>query len=271
MYGDTYTKTPGMIPRRRFLSCLALSLLAPAGPVRAEDIPVVAAASDMKFALAEAAAAFRAATGQEVRLAFGSTGNLATQIREGAPFQLFLAADESFVAALHRDGLTRDEGRLFAEGRLAVMAPHGSALRPDPALDGLATLLREGRLTRFAIANPDHAPYGMRAREALQTRGLWEAIQPFLVLGENVAQAAQFALSGNAEGGLIAHSLALAEEVRALGDFALVPADWHAPLRQRMVLLRDAGPVATAFHAWLQGPGARAILSGYGFTLPAEG
>lgn len=119
---------------------------------------MIAAASDLQFAIEEIAAAFETETGMRVRLALGSTGNLARQIRKGAPFELFLAADERFVAELHAEGLTRDAGTLYGLGRLVIMAPHGSRLTPDPGLDDLARLLAAGQLGRFAIANPEHAP-----------------------------------------------------------------------------------------------------------------
>lgn len=238
---------------------------------RQGDVPVIAAAADLKFAVTEIAAAFKADTGKEVKLSFGSTGNFATQIRQGAPFQLFMAADQKFIADLYKDGFTRDEGDLYAEGRIVLIAPHGSALRPDAALDNLAAMLEAGRITHFAIANPEHAPYGLRAEEALKHRGLWEKVGPALVLGENVSQAAQFALSGNAEGGIIAYSLALAPEVRSQGEFALIPRDWHEPLLQRMALLKSAGPVAEAFYAYMETPKARAIMKKFGFVLPDEG
>jgi molybdate transport system substrate-binding protein len=255
---------------RRILSAvwaLCLGMIA-AGPGRAEDPPVVAAASDLQFALEEVAAGFLAETGQAVTLSFGSTGNLSRQIREGAPFQMFLAADESFVLDLARDGLTRDEGRLYAVGRLALIVPKGSSLAADGTLGALRAALDAGAISRFAIANPEHAPYGRRAEEALRQAGLWEKLQPHLVLGENVSQAAQFALSGNAEGGIIAHSLALAPEVAEAADVALIPEEWHSPLLQRMVLLPDAGPVAEAFYDYLATAPARAVLDRYGFELP---
>lgn len=262
-----------MINRRNVLNALTVfgwAALA-AWPLTAsaqDETPVIAAASDLQFAVTEIAAAFTAKTGMEVKLSFGSTGNFATQIREGAPFQVFMAADEKFVKQLAEERLTRDEGALYAEGRIVLMVPHGSALRPDENLDNLAAMLEAGTITRFAIANPEHAPYGLRAQEALQHRGLWDKVQPRLVLGENVSQAAQFALSGNAGGGIIAYSLALAPEVSALGEYALIPADWHDPLLQRMVLLKDAGPVAEAFYAYMSTPAARAIMERYGFVLP---
>lgn len=256
-------------------SCLPLWIglgwAALAGAVQtasAEAPPVIAAASDLKFAVEEIAAAFAAETGQEVRLAFGSTGNFAMQIRQGAPFEMFMAADEAFVLDLAAEGLTRDEGVLYGEGRIVLLAPEGSALVPDAGLDSLAALLEDGRLTRLAIANPEHAPYGRRAQEALMHRGLWEAVQPHLVLGENVSQAAQFALSGNAEGGIIAYSLALAPDVAARSRFALIPKDWHEPLLQRMVLLDGAGPVAERFYDYIQSQTAREIMVRYGFELP---
>jgi molybdate transport system substrate-binding protein len=242
-------------------------------PVRAwaqADLPAIAAAADLQFAVTEIAAMFAAETGMQIKLSTGSTGNFARQIREGAPFQMFMAADEAFIKDLHRDGFTRDAGDLYAVGRIVVIVPHGSPLVADGTLGGLQRALAAGKIKRFAIANPDHAPYGVRAREALQHAGLWEAIQPKLVLGENVSQAAQFALSGNAEGGIIAYSLALAPNIRARGSFALIPAAWHEPLRQRMVLLKTAGPIAETFYAFMQTAAARTIMKAYGFVLPGE-
>jgi len=254
--------------RRSMLAALAVLVLASSPAAAREDTPVIAAASDLQFAVAELARAFTADTGMQVRLSFGSTGNFARQIREGAPFQIFMAADEQFIFDLARDGFTRDEGDLYAVGRIVLMVPNGSSLTPDETLDTLADMLGAGQITRFAIANPDHAPYGMRAREALIARGLWAGLQPVLVLGENVSQAAQFALSGNAEGGIIAWSLALAPEVAPRGTYALIPEEWHEPLRQRMALLNGAGPVAEAFYAYMMDPAARAIMERYGFVLP---
>lgn len=129
-----------------------------------------------------------------------------------------------------------------AEGRIVIAVPNGSILTADGSLESLRAALAEGKITRFAIANPEHAPYGKRAEDALKHAGLWDAIQPHLILGENVSQAGQFALSGNAEGGIIAYSLALAPELAAQGSHALIPADWHEPLLQRMVLLKMQAP-----------------------------
>ena len=256
--------------RRTLLLSLPALLCAPA-LLRAQTAPVIAAASALQFVLPLLAADFTAQTGTAVALTFGSTGNFATQIRQGAPFQLFLAADESFVADLASAGFTRDAGALYGLGRIALIVPHGGPLQADGDLDDLVAGLGDGRVTRFSIANPDHAPYGLRAKQALQHKGIWDAIQPALVLGENVSQAAQFATSGNAQGGIIAYALALAPQVAALGTSGLIPAAWHSPLRQRMVLLRGAGAVAQAFYDYLQTDPARARFAAAGFTLPEAG
>lgn len=248
---------------------LAAALLAAWGGVAlAQRPPVVAAASDLSFALTEIAARFEREHGQRVDLVFGSSGTLSRQVRDGAPFELFLSADEAFVEQLAAAGLTRDEGSLYAVGRIVLFAPPGSPLVVSEGLDGLARLVATGRVTRFAIANPAHAPYGRAAEAALRTRGLWDDLQARLVLGENVSQAAQFATTGNAVGGIVAYSLALAPTVRNRGTFALIPEADHPPLRQRMVLLTRAGPIAERFYRYLQESSARAILERYGFTLP---
>jgi molybdate transport system substrate-binding protein len=241
-------------------------------PARAQnaDVPVIAVAANLQFALTEVAEAFAAETGREVKLAFGSSGNFVRQIRQGAPFEMFLSADEAFVHELAAEGLTEGEGDLYAVGRLAIVIPHGSPLKADGTLKDLDAALKDGRVERFAIANPDHAPYGRRAEEALRHAGLWEAIEGRLVLGENVAQAAQFATSGAAQGGLVPYSLALDPNVTGRAEFDLIPQDWHAPLRQRMVLLRDAGETARVFYTYVGSPAGRAILKRYGYVLPGE-
>lgn len=252
------------------VAALTLSL-ALAVPVRATDSPIIAAAADLQFAIRDIAEAFKAETGQEVRLSIGSSGNFARQIRQGAPFQIYMSADEQYVLDLARDGFTRDDGDLYAVGRIVMIVPHGSPLKADGTLEDLRAGLTNGRVTRFAIANPDHAPYGRAAKEALtSSQGLWDAVQPALVLGENISQATQFATSANTQGGIIAYSLALSPQVSALGEFELIPEAWHDPLRQRMVLLKTAGPVAEQFYAYIQQPAVRTIFRKYGFVLPGE-
>jgi molybdate transport system substrate-binding protein len=250
------------------LRACVLLLLAWADNAAAERAPVVAAAADLQFALTEIAARFAKDHGTKVDLVFGSSGTLSRQIRDGAPFDLFLSADEAFVDDLAAAGLVRDRGTLYGIGRIVLFAPAGSPLVPSEGFDGLRRLLASGRVTRFAIANPEHAPYGRAAEAALRKHGLWDPLRPRLVLGDNVSQAAQFATSGNAVGGIIAYSLVLAPTVRARGTFTLIPDADHPSLRQRMVLLKRAGPIAERFYRYIQDAPARAILERYGFALP---
>ena len=232
--------------------------------------PLVAAASDLRYALPEIATAFQEQTRQSVRLVFGSSGNFRQQIAHGAPFELFFSADEELALALAKDGHAIDEGALYAIGRIVVVVPVESSITADAELKDVAAALLDGRLTRFAIANPEHAPYGRRAKEVLIRAGLWDRMQNQLVLGENVSQAAQFALSGSTQGGIIAYSLALSPEISARASYALIPSDWHQPLRQRMVLLKNASDAARAFYRFVQTPSAQAILRRHGFSVPQE-
>lgn len=258
--------------RRRTWSLLVATAALFAQPLSsvAQTPATVAAASDLKFAIEEVAATFERETGNKLRLIFGSSGNFFSQIQQDAPFHLFMSADESYIFRLADTGKLADRGRAYAVGRIGIMVPRGSPLKADSELVDLAAALRDGRLQKFAIANPEHAPYGARAKEALQRAGLWESLQGKLVLGENISQTAQFATSGSTQGGIIALSLALAPSVAALGDFALIPESWHQPLRQRMGLTRNAPPEARAFYEYLSTPAAQRIMVRYGFVMPAR-
>jgi molybdate transport system substrate-binding protein len=257
----------------RFLRC-AFAALALMGfgvsSLNAQDAPIIAAAADLKFALEEVAANFKAETNQEVRLNFGSSGNFARQLQQGAPFEMFMSADEGFVFQLADAGKTADRGALYAEGRIVLFVPKSSTLKADAQFSDLRAALADGRIQKFAIANPEHAPYGRAAEQALKSQGLWDSLQPKLVFGENVSQAAQFATSGSSQGGIFAYSLALAPEVGQLGSFALIPSGWHAPLRQRMVLMKSASATTKDFYRYVQTRAARVIFRKFGFVLPGE-
>lgn len=255
---------------RGIARCLLAFCLA--GPLcaGARDSPRVAAASDLKFALDEIAGAWARETGKSLRLSYGSSGNFHRQILQGAPFELFLSADEAYVYELARAGRLEDEGVPYAIGRIVLFAPTGSALSPAEGLASLGRLARDRRLGKVAIANPAHAPYGRAAREALQAAGVWDRVQAHLVLGENVAQAAQFATTGNATAGIFAYSLTFAPAVVGKGTFALIPEGAHAPLLQRMALVRGASNDARAFYRHLQTAQARAILERHGFSIPGR-
>jgi molybdate transport system substrate-binding protein len=256
--------------RFTYLLLLAGIVFCLAGQARsaAQKVPVIAAAANLNFTLNEIAAAFGGARGTRVELVFGASGTLTRQIRDGAPFELFLAADEEFPNQLTAAGLTRDAGAVYAVGRLVVFAPKGSPLAVDEGLEGLARLAQAGGVSRFAIANPEVAPYGKAAEAVLRKRGLWDAIRPRLVLGDTIAQAAQFATTGNAVGGLIAYSLVLAPDFGDRGTYAVVPDADYPPLRQRMVLLKRASPAASQFYDYVLSEAARAIFRKHGYAVP---
>lgn len=258
--------------RGLLLACLLLI----GSPAIAGAPPIVAAASDLQFALTEAAEQFKQQTGHTLRLNFGSSGNFRRQIAQGAPFELYLSADERYVQALFEEGYTQDEGVIYAIGRLVWLQRSGrddlpSEDAPLAAVDDALTAYANGASVRIALANPEHAPYGVAAQQALEHAELWEPTKPLHVLGENVSQAAQFALSDDARGGLVAYSLALAPALSERSEYVLIPETWHSPLRQRMVLTNQAGEIASAFYQWLQQDEGQSILRRYGFATNGAG
>ena len=237
------------------------------------DVVRVAAASSLNHALPALAAAFEKATGHTLSVSYGASGNLTRQIERGAPFDIFFSADESHVQRLVERDLTRDVGALYALGELVLFVPAGSPIAATGDLSGLATALQTGTLRRLALANPEHAPYGRAAQTALTRAGLWQPLQNrqgALVIGESVAQAARFVLSGDVDAGLIPRSLAIMPVLDENGDWAAVDPALYQPLRQRMVLLRDAPQAAVALYDFAQTPAAQAILAEFGFATPVD-
>ena len=223
----------------------------------------VAAASDLKFVLAQLVMQFQQATGIQVEASYGSSGNFARQIRQGLPVDLFMSADESWVHQLVDAGLTQGPGVVYGHGRIALLVPASSPLALDAQLQGLQAQWHTVR--KFAIANPEHAPYGRAAQQALQALGLWERVKPKLVLGENIAQTTQFVTTGAAQVGISALSLARAPEVAAQSKHIALPSHLHAPLTQRMVLLKNATPAAAQLFSYLQSEAARKVFARFGF------
>lgn len=252
-----------------FAAALAVAGLAGCGRPASTPAPArIAAAANLQVALTDIADEFTRVTGDRVELVFGSSGLLTRQIQEGAPFEMFLAADEESVARLNDAGLTRDAGVPYAIGRIAFFAPRAGPFRPADGFEGLKRLTAAGPLPPFAIANPEHAPYGRAAEEALRAHGLWDVMRPSLVLGENVAQAARFATTGDAIGGIIAYPLVLTPALQERVEYALIDQTDHAPITQRMALLKNAGALAQRFYEYLQTDATRAALERHGFASP---
>jgi molybdate transport system substrate-binding protein len=237
--------------------------------VSAQEI-TVAAAADLSTALPEIVAAYTKHTRQTVKLSFGSSGNLTNQIQNGAPFDVFFSADESYPAQLIASGLAhKDSLYRYAIGRLVLWTPNELPL--DLQKLGMQALL-DPSIKKIAIANPLHAPYGRVAEAALRHFGVYDQIAPKLVLGENISQAAQFVESGNAQAGLIALSHALSPALKDKGHYWTVPVDAYPTLNQAVVLLSKSKhpEAARKFLDFVKSPEGTSLLKNYGFSLPTE-
>jgi molybdate transport system substrate-binding protein len=224
----------------------------------------VAAAADLQFAFQEIGELFEKETGTQVVFIFGSSGQLAQQIENGAPFDAFAAASIFYIEQLKEKGLIRPETqRLYAQGRIALVVNRAGGVQATRLEDLLQPSIRN-----IAIANPDHAPYGAAAREALESLGLWETVRPKLVYGENVRQALQFVQTGNAEAGIVALSVANVPDV----TYTVIDDRLHKPLNQAMaVLVQTSHPSeASAFLDFVNSPQGRSVMKRYGFLLPGE-
>jgi len=227
----------------------------------------IAAASDLQFAAPALTARFEKATGSQVSVTFGSSGNFFTQIRNGAPFDVFLSADVNYPRQLEAAGMVdRGSVAIYAVGRIVLWA------RTDRALDvdrGLA-LLADAAVSRVSIANPAHAPYGRAAVAALEHAGVYTAVRGKLVYGENVSQAAQFAQTGNADATIVALSLAVAAAMKEAGRYYEIPTAFYPPIEQGAAVIAKSAQKALAarFVDFLKTPEAVAILESYGFGVP---
>lgn len=226
----------------------------------------VAAASDLSKAFPEVARAFERQGGAEVWFSFGSTGLLTKQLREGAPFDVFAAANESFVDAVVAAGACDAATKArYARGRVAVWSRRDGLAKPPATLADLA----DARFKKVAIANPEHAPYGRAAREALIAEGVWPQLEPRIVYGENVRQTMQFAETGNAEVALVALALVVSDHEN---PWFLVDEARHQPIDQALVVCKRGPNQAggRAFARFVASEPGRAIMRRFGFLLPGD-
>lgn len=230
----------------------------------ASDSMTIAAASDLRFALNDIVAQYQSLhTESTIRVIYGSSGKMTTQIRHGAPYDLFFSADIRFPETLYHDGFAKTTPSVYALGRIVLWSARHETT--DLSLEDLTSPL----FRRIAIAQPEHAPYGMRAKEALQAVGVWEAIQSKLVYGENIAQTAQMAESGAADVAIIALSLALFPRLAERG-YVLIDDALHQPLTQGFVITRYGAnkPAVEQFTQFMQTDTAHRIMRHYGFIMP---
>lgn len=253
------------LPSRILFTILLLTMIV--HPAQSEPL-TIAAAADLKFAMTEVVAGFQSKhSTDKIEVIYGSSGKFLTQISNGAPFDMFFSADITYPRALEKLGLTEGKVQSYAIGRIVLWS-----LKPELAQTPLKTLPKAA-LAKFAIANPQHAPYGLRAQEALQHEGVWDAMQFKLVLGENIAHTAQFVDSGAADAGIIALSLVLSPALRGKGTWRLIPSEWHQPQEQGFVITKHAShnPLAVEFARYMSSDAAREVMRRYGFVLPNEG
>jgi len=229
----------------------------------------IAAASDLKFAMDEIVTQFKKAHPEDdVEVIYGSSGKIFTQIQNQAPYDLYFSADISYPEKLEADGLTAGPTKPYAYGRIVLWSPKTQLDATQLRLEDLT----RANITRIAIANPKHAPYGKRAEEALRSKNLWDSVEPKLVYGENIAQTAQFVQTGNAQIGIIALSLALSDALSKQGVYWLIPDTLHSPLKQGFVITKraEANQAAKKFSNYIASAEARKIMVRYGFTLPDD-
>lgn len=229
----------------------------------------VAAAADLQFAFQDVAARFEKDTGHHVQLIFGSSGNFYTQIQNGAPFDMFFSADQDYPKKLEAAGLT-EPGTLYeyATGKLVLWVPKESKLDLS---HGLQVLL-DPRVKKIAIASPQHAPYGRAAVAALKHANLYDRLSDKLVLGENISQAASFVVSGSADAGILALSLALAPSMKDKGRYINIAPEDYPPIVQAAVILKSCKQPALAqqFLSYLKSPAIVELMKAYGFVIPGE-
>jgi len=224
----------------------------------------VAVAANFTAPMQKIAASFEQDTGHKVSLSFGSTGKFYAQIKNGAPFQILLAADDETPLKLEREGATVAGARFtYAVGRLVLWS------KQPGLVDDKGDVLRKGTFAHIAMADPKLAPYGLAATETLDKLGLKQALQSRIVQGESIAQAYQFVATGNAELGFVALAQVMSEGRIAEGTAWVVPVNLHAPLRQDAVLLLSGkdNAAAVALLAYLKGERARAIIRSYGYEI----
>ena len=230
----------------------------------------LAAASDLQFAFQDVAARFQKETNHPVKLTFGSSGNFFSQIQNGAPFDVYFSADIDYPKRLEAAGLA-EPGTLYeyATGKIVVWAPSGSKVDVSKGLQALL----DSNVSKIAIANPEHAPYGRAAVAAMKHENIYDKVSSKLVLGENISQTASLVASGGADVGIIALSLAVAPSVKSKGQHAEVPTDAYPAIEQAAVILKSSEnkDIARQFMAYIKTPAVQTILRGYGFSVSAAG
>lgn len=253
---------------RRLVLAAAIFLGLSGALCAAQEI-AVAAAADLQFVMQDIGARFQSETGKSVKLIYGSSGNFAQQLQNGAPFDMFFSANLDYPKQLETAGLT-EPGTIYryAIGKIVIWVANNSKLDVS---SGLKALL-DPSIKKIAIANPAHAPYGKAAVAAMQKEGIYDQVKGKFVLGENISQTASFVASGSADVGILALSLALSPNMKDKGRYAEVPAGDYPPIEQACVIMRSSKnkTVAAQFQKFIQSPAIRELFQQYGFAIPKQ-
>lgn len=264
-------------PRKYALLCLGVAVVLQARYLQAQQLPEtgktvraeeisVAAAADLQFAMTDIAARFEKETGGKVTISYGSSGNFFQQLQNGAPFDIFFSANLGYAKKLEGAGLSEPGSYYeYAKGKIVIWERKES--RVD-LTSGIRALLNPS-VAKIAIANPEHAPYGRAAVDAMQKAGVYDRVKEKLVFGENISQTASFVISGSADVGIVALSLALSPNMEDAGHFFEIPTSIYQPIDQACVILKSSKhkDAAHQFLTFVKGPAAAEILSRYGFDV----
>ena len=228
----------------------------------------MAIAANMTYAMAEIIDKFETETGNKVRVSYGSSGNFTRKLLQGAPYELFLTAHRKYMDKLLKETDIIQNSTVYALGRIGFFAPNDSGLAEIENLNAIIKALQFGQYQRMVIANPEHAPYGIAAQQALQQSGLWTIKRKRLLLAENASQAAQFSVSGGIDVGIIPYSLAIVPEIAQQGQFFMAPESWHEPIEQHLIIMRNASETTKQFYNYLLSDNSKATLQKYGYAVP---
>lgn len=244
---------------------LILTMLLLTNLLNAQTLSITAAA-DLRYAMDEVVKAYKQIHPQtDIKVNYGSSGTAFQQISNGAPYDMFFSADIMYPQKLKEQGLTATDPKLYAIGYIVIWSSQIDISK------GMNSLL-DPKVSKIAIANPEHAPYGKRAEESMKYYKIYDKVKPKLIFGENISQAAQFVQTGNAEIGILALSLACSPAMKDKGKYILIDSKSHSPLEQAYVILKDAknNKEAFSFAEFVASPAARTIFKAYGFKLPNE-
>lgn len=250
----------------RTIRLIIVALLMMCAPSLWAQPVTIAVAANMKDAFMEINTAFRATSKSELRVVFGSSGNFTAQIMNGAPYSLFIAADEHFPLELYKSGKAVDEGAIYAIGKLAIIAKKSMNLSSAAGRADIAAAITEAN--KVAIAKPELAPYGKAAVQYLKSEGLWDLAKDKLIYGDNIGVATMYVASGAADIGFTALSLAMSPELIKTTSYSTLNHSFYEPIKQRMILMKNAPVKAVDLYRFMQSAQAKSILHKYGYTTP---